>query len=870
MNTHSLVARSGYFLYIVAAGSFLALGWNAPAAAQTAPQAAAKPGSGELEEIVVTATRRSEALSKVPISVTAINQESLDARGMKDFQDIARFTPGVTIDSSITNAISIRGISSSGGAGTTGIYIDDTPIQMRSVGFNPDDTLPKTFDLDRVEVLRGPQGTLFGAGSEGGTVRYILTAPKLHGSSTYARSELSITSGGQPSYELGVAHGTALIDGTLGIRMSAWYRNDGGWIDRVDPTTRAVSERSANRADAYMARLAAVWQPVSSLTITPSVVYQKSSRHDESTYWPAYSNPSAGQFYNASPERLPVPDSYYLPALKLEWNLEHSQVISNTSYFSRNEETAYLGTVYDLNYYQALGWPGNPINDPNYVGNAPAISGCGPTSVATVAPCDWYPLIDANGLHLPAGFTNYQTPNKITNQQRSWSQEVRWQSTDDSARWRWTVGAFWQQAKELSIENLEDKQIYEFFQYLYGVNPEAVFFGDFYHCPGHPGTGVNAAATVPACSIYYNNNKTTDRQFAGFGELSYALTDKLRVTFGERIARLSFSLDHYADGFENYGPSAATASSSETSNTPKLSVAYQADPSNLYYATYAKGFRAGGGNAPLPDYCNVDLDNTGYPNGAPLTYKSDSTQSFEVGSKNAFGRNFRIATSVYYIRWNDIQQNVYVPGACGLQFTDNLGTAEAKGFDLQAEFAAGPMKFELATGYTEARYTKDSTLRSQFCPSASTTPCLPLARSGDAISGQASINLNPGTNSPWTGSLGAEYDFKAGARPAYVRFDYQFQSRNNWLSNLQDPGTSQYNADSYAIAANDYAQLRGGVTLGSWNVSAFIDNLFDSHTVINYMKGQADSFNPAGPPHEQENQFTFRPRTYGLTATLHL
>ncbi len=190
------------------------------------------------KKIVVTATRRSEALSKVPISVTAINQEALDAHGMKDFQDIARFTPGVTIDSSITNAISIRGISSSGGAGTTGIYIDDTPIQMRSVGFNPDDTLPKTFDLDRVEVLRGPQGTLFGAGSEGGTVRYILTAPKLHGSSTYVRSELSTTTGGQPSYELGVAHGTALIDGTLGVRMSAWYRNDGGWIDRVDPTTR--------------------------------------------------------------------------------------------------------------------------------------------------------------------------------------------------------------------------------------------------------------------------------------------------------------------------------------------------------------------------------------------------------------------------------------------------------------------------------------------------------------------------------------------------------------------------------------------------------------------------------------------------------
>ena len=199
-----------------------------------------------LKEIVVTATRHEESLSKVPVSVSAFTQEDMDQKGMKDFTDIVRFTPGVSIDQTGTNAISIRGISSSGGAGTTGIYIDDTPIQMRSLGFNPDDTLPKTFDLDRVEVLRGPQGTLFGAGSEGGTVRYILTQPSLTTDSTYARSEVSYTQYGEPSYEAGVAHGGPIIDGTLGFRASAWYRRDGGWIDRVDPTTGAVVDANAN------------------------------------------------------------------------------------------------------------------------------------------------------------------------------------------------------------------------------------------------------------------------------------------------------------------------------------------------------------------------------------------------------------------------------------------------------------------------------------------------------------------------------------------------------------------------------------------------------------------------------------------------
>src|SRR5450432_2365321 len=220
------------------------------------PDDSLSAGSGGLEEIVVTATRREESISKVPISITALSQSDLDMKGIRDFSEMVRFTPGVAIDTSGTNAISIRGISSSGGAGTTGIYIDDTPIQMRALGFNPDDTLPKTFDLDRVEVLRGPQGTLFGAGSEGGTVRYIMTQPSVSKESTYVRSEVSMTRGGEPSYEAGIAHGGPIIDGVFGYRASVWYRYDGGWIDRIDPTTLQTVDKNSNHANTVAARLA--------------------------------------------------------------------------------------------------------------------------------------------------------------------------------------------------------------------------------------------------------------------------------------------------------------------------------------------------------------------------------------------------------------------------------------------------------------------------------------------------------------------------------------------------------------------------------------------------------------------------------------
>lgn len=845
---------------VIAAKTWVLLGALAVTAAsvdlahaQTAENAAATGSTTQnvgLQEVVVTATRHEEALSKVPISVTALTQESMDQLGIKDFQDVARFTPGVTIDNSGTNAISIRGISSSGGAGTTGIYIDDTPIQMRSVGFNPDDTLPKTFDLQRVEVLRGPQGTLFGAGAEGGAVRYILTQPSTTKADTYVRSELSFTHYGQPSAEFGIARGQPIVDGTFGVRASFWYRYDGGWIDRVDPGTSAIVNHNVNYSNSIMGRLAAVWQPTASFSVTPSILYQRQDKHDDSTYWPAYSHLDQGQFATATPERIGGPDRYYLGALKIEWDLGKSQIISNSSYFNRKQLTAYQGTVYDLSYWQtipsALGGPGEPPQPPK----------CSAPDDATS--CSWFPLLDATGVHLPAALAGTQTPNTMTNTQESYTQEIRWQSSDPTSRWNWTAGIFWQLAKEGSIEELNSTNINQVFNYLFGFTPDSFYGGTLYSCP----TNV-AYPAIPACDIYYNNNTTFDRQIAGFGEVSYSFTDWMRLTVGERVARTSFSLNHYADGYENYGPGPAQASEKETPNTPKAILSFQVNPQNLYYLSYAKGFRVGGGNAPLPSYCDQDLINAGYPNGAPATYKSDATQNYEIGAKNAFGNWLKIATSVYYIKWNDIQQSLYVSGNCGLQFTDNLGTAVAKGFDLQAQMQFGPLHVDLATGYTSARFTKDSPAgcQTQVLPTLE-VPC--KVSDGDAISGQEGINYAPGATPPWTVALGVEYGFHLGQREAFVRADWEYQSRNPWLAGVQDPhNDAVYNFGySYTLPATNFVSLRGGVNFEAWQLALFCDNLLDSHTVNNYILGQTD-----GTYTPQQNAYTFRPRTVGVTFT---
>ena len=834
---------------IVSASAAAATLANANDASTAEPAA-----TGGLEEIVVTATRREENISKVPISITALTQDDLDQKGIRDFSEMVRFTPGVSIDTSGTNAISIRGISSSGGAGTTGIYIDDTPIQMRALGFNPDDALPKTFDMDRVEVLRGPQGTLFGAGSEGGTVRYIMNQPSVTTSSTYIRSEASYTEYGQPSGEFGIAHGGPIVDDVLGFRASLWYRYDGGWINRVDDSTGAVTEPNANYANTVAIRLAALYQPASNVKITPSIMYQNKQQHDLSTYWPAYSNPGAGEFNNATPERIPSPDHYYLPALKVQVDFAHVTFISDSSYYHRNEQDSYQGTVYDLAYYQSLGWPNALYN------GAPAL-GCGSASTTPTQPCSWYPLLNASGVHMPPGFANYSTPNTMTNQQRTYTQEFRLQSTDNDSRWRWTVGAFWSLAQELSIEQLNDPNIDSLFSALYGpANTPDSIFGPYYSCNGR-GTPQPAQYPIPNCDIYYNYNKSYDRQVAGYGEVTFKVTDQLSLTAGGRYAKMGFSLNHYANGYEDYGPSGAGGSESETAFTPKLGLTYQLDDKNLFYTTYAKGYRPGGYNPPLPPYCAPGLISEGFASGeAPLTYNKDTTQSYEIGSKNNFADRLKIATSVYYIKWNGIQQNVYVSGNCGLQFTDNLGTAVAKGFDFQADAAlGGGLSVEASVGYTSARFSKTSLSN--------------LAVNGDAISGEAAINYSPGTNPPWSIAVGPQYDFRLMDHDAFVRADWEYTSRNPWLAPVQDVNSAQFNPNSYTLPSTSFTSLRAGVKLGGWQVSLFCDNLFDSHTVLNYAQVQIDSFNPSyianpnAPTSVQQNNFTYRPRTIGITGT---
>jgi outer membrane receptor protein involved in Fe transport len=785
----------------------------ATAAMGETPANSAPTGATDVGEIVVTATRKEETLSKVAESISAFPAAKLDKLDIKNFADLAKFTPGITY-SNDSHDISIRGISSTAGSGTTGIYIDDTPVQVRNLGLNANNTLPAVFDLSRVEVLRGPQGTLFGAGSEGGTIRYITNQPSLTTFSGLAHSELAFTQDGGPSYEGGVAVGGPIIQDKLGFRVSAWARRDGGYVDAVDYQTLANTDANANRVDTYALRAALTWAPTATLSITPGIDYQKRDQHDQDEYWVGISTP--GHYLNGTPDRMADPDRFVLPTLKMEWDPGPVKLISNTSYYDRLERVnGYSGTLYNLSFFQHFLSSNPTINQYGYnypidpEGN-PCSNGCG----------SFFPLLTATGINLP-GLPNYYAQNLITNAQQNLTQEVRVQSNDPGARLQWTAGVFYAFSRQQSKEEIRDPMLPELTQLLWGEDMLTAW-------------GENLLANG---DDYINNTRAHDSQEALYLDATYALTEQLKLNVGLRYAWTKFVFANTNDGPQDLlnGPPTtangglASGGKSEQPFTPKFNLSYQLTSDDLVYATAAKGYRIGGATPPLPPNCG---------SGFPTSYNSDSVWSYEVGTKDRFfDRKLQVSASAYYIAWSNIQQAFYVP-VCGIQFTTNAGEAVAKGFDLQSEWRlTKAFGVDLSLGYTDAKFTK----------SARDANGDVLNENGDALD-----------VAPWTLTVGAQYDFTLLGRDAFARLDDEFQSKRTTPIPDEDPATAFYDAGLRPDPATNQLAMRFGLSLERWDFAVFANNLLDAHPQLNLQHQDA-----ATALYEAT---TLRPRTVGMAA----
>jgi iron complex outermembrane recepter protein len=800
-----------------------------PVMAQSSGSEAA--AGGGLQEVVVTATRREERLQDVPISVSAFSQEKLDAQGLRSIDDLTRLTPGVVFErngmgsaanyNDENSDINIRGIDSQAGTSTTGIYIDDTPVQSRHIGFGAVNVFPQLFDLDRVEVLRGPQGTLFGAGAEGGVVRFITPEPGLSHGSGYVRAEVASTKSGDASYELGAAAGGPIVDNVLGFRVSASFRRDGGWVDRVNytltpnpanpvlptPVFSGVTGSDANWQQTATFRAALKWAPNDTLAITPSFYYQRLHINDTAAYWVGLSNPGADTFYNGNALTNPSTDPFWLAAVKVDWNLGFAQLTSNTSYLHRNQTSTSDYTQYLRATYA-------------FFGLLPSI----------------YPRPGDSGF-APFG-----------DDQRNFYQEIRLASANAAARVVWNTGIFYSHLNENIPENIYDATL-------------------------DAETGGNVCSPTLPCPgglIYYGPvDRVIDKQVAAFGELSFRFTDTLKATAGLRVARVEFTGSTFEGGPFLGTPNAGiNASASEHPLTPKAVVSWQPNRDNLYYASAAKGYRVGGVNVGVGNICGIDLQTLGLPTGAdgmrhvPESFSSDSLWSYELGGKNTFlDHRLQINSSLFLIDWKNIQQNVYLP-TCGEQFTANLGQVQSRGGDIDMLFRpVDSLMLELTVAYTDARFTKSSCAGAlQFdaivgkCTGIvngvpSSAP--PIVSEGDRLPG-----------APWSITAAAEKTFAWQERHPYLRVDYQFTNAQTALLPIQDTRNALVDATLPGLPQTKNLQLRAGLRWRGYDVSLFAQNLLDQHPVLFKSRDIANNMT--------DNLYFargVRPRTVGLTAT---
>lgn len=769
----------------------VAIGLSASALAQ-AQQGSGGPAAS-IEEFVVTATRREESLAKVPVSISAYSQARMDSQGIKSIDDIARFTPGLTFAPSsdgLTSSIAIRGVSSGVGASTTGVYIDDTPVQVRSgTGVVTENMYPQVFDLERVEVLRGPQGTLFGTGSMGGTVRFITPEPSLDTYSGYARAEYGVLDGGEPGSEIGVSGGGPIVPGTSAFRVSLFYSDAGGYVDRKPFDGSGNTDKDINSEKTTALRAALKFAIGDDITVKPSVFYQRKRRND-GYFWESLSDEDNQDFSTGWDQKQPGTDEFTLPSLNINWALGGVDLVINSSYLDRELER---DSDYSTFLWFAL------VGDPT--------------------PTD--PVAD------------YRAVSQAGVRQKSWTHEVRLQSTDESSALTWVVGALYQSSRLETDQYVTDPFLPQLSLDVYGAPIEDIF-------------GVGLVDGIYSATI---DQRAKDEQSALFGQIDYALTDALTLTLGARVARTTLDFDREFGGpllcVDCDGSVETTGGKTPSAHpfTPKVGVSWEPDENSMYYLSAGKGFRVGGVNNP-----STATDRPGCPGGlqSPDTYDSDKLWSYEIGAKNQFadGR-IRTQAGVFYIDWKDIQQSVSANGCFTSSYKDNLGSAEVSGFDVSAEFLPiDGLSIAVSGGYTRARYSETAF----GAPASGTGIRAILAEDGDSLG-----------VSPWNATLSGEYEFVAWGQPSYIRLDYSYTGKDKDDTPQRNPVSSTYDPDLRADPAIIRLDARLGMRVEGFDISLFGRNLLNETPSLGRVHdGLGDPLFFA---------VTVRPRTLGLTGT---
>jgi iron complex outermembrane recepter protein len=734
------------------------IGFGAPSGAfaqqVVAQNATAASGETALEEVIVTATKRSTSLQDTPISITAVTGQDLLDSGMASVSAVAYETPGVSVNNQGPGQTEyeMRGVSDVGGyTATVGFYLDGVPMSAPGFSFAGKIVIdPNLYDLNRVEVARGPQGTLYGGGSMGGNISLFTNQPDSTGFHESAQTILSGTDGGGFNHGENAMVNIPLIDNQLAIRAVVSQASTSGWIDRIvvnpfpAPTDGGATRgnvlaapvqedfKDVNSEDLYGGRISALYTPTDlpGLSIGATVFYQRLETAGAQTY-----DTVPGTLAHYQPFNVPEPssDRFTMWTLNANYKFEDFDVTSVTSNWNRSSSITEDTTEIVDFYFFGL---------PSVY---PADGGYGPNSA-----------IDKDE----------------TNQ---FTQELRIASSGDG-RFQWLGGLYYSALTSTTKLYIDS--------------------------PFVPQLDTN--------DMFSQFQPQTLEQKAAFGELSYRILPGLKVTVGGRYFEYSSTVDTTVNGalFGVLPPNAVLVDTDGKADgfNPKFNLSYDINKDLLVYATAERGFRPGGGNQPVPTTgplgpgCVSNLHSLGL-NAPPISFGPDSLWSYELGEKFKIGNTFTLDGALYHERWSGVQQNVGLP--CGFVFLDNAGTAAVNGGELELKDLL-TSQWELAgnLGYSKAYFTQANaetgTAEGQDLQN------IPLMTASGALTHFFAINAD------WKGSV----------RGAYV-----------WNDGMKELKAL---IPSGELPAYGLANLRVTAFNDHWTVAAFVNNLTDKHTQIEF------------------------------------
>jgi iron complex outermembrane receptor protein len=792
-------------------GALAALALAAPLGAETlATTSDDAAADGQLQEVVVTATKRSQDAKDVPLSIGVVSGSDLTDLHVTSVEDISRLVPGISFAAHNNGPngpgqdnITIRGVSSTVGNPTVGIYLDEVPL-ITITGYEGD-TEPRLVDVDRIEVLRGPQGTLYGASSEGGTVRFITNTPDSHEFSGWVRQEFSDTKDGGFNYDTKGVLNIPVVSDIFALRVSAEYGKESGYLDRyaldgsIAAGTATAGELLRTRTNPdgnESVSIKGLYTPSDDLSITPALLYQRYSVSDSSSFIPA-----TGLFNTYVPVPGADTDSMLIPSLTVKKGLGFAELTSITSYVDRKVERQSDGTFFNSAavaqfYLDTVGAPPYSTNQ------------------------------HANDYILG----NIPSPVTFTDAFNTWTQEFRLQSADDKARIRWVAGAFVADQEWSHLDYEPAPGFGAAFQSIYGynINLDPVLNPSI----GTPQFNPNFWANDLMWTVYDHNDV---KQYALFGQIDADLLPNLHVGLGERYVWAEEKFSETGGGLFDFGGGGTQgtpylSSARFSTSTPKATLTLDVSDDTSLYASAGKGFRLGGATTPNTNaVCLEGLAELGI-NSAPTSYGPDQLWSYEFGTKNVlFEKTLSINADMYYITWKNLQQTITIP-ICGGALNANVGDAEAIGGELEVRY-----KPPFLRGLT---ITANAGGEHAYITSSSNTV---TAQVGQDVLYTPKLTANVTANYTW---------LLSDTNNAFVLADYEYTGKSfgSFIVSTPDAPDPSYIDPAYSVV-----NLNIGVNMGPVEISLFAKNLLNNDTIL-----QSPTINSV------TMGYTLRPRTVGL------